>query len=72
MVMAEVKQHVVNIEMKDGKVIKAELYPEVAPNTVNNFEKKYNSLISEKNPVKLEQLIRKTQKPKQQENPETE
>jgi peptidyl-prolyl cis-trans isomerase B (cyclophilin B) len=23
--------------MEDGKVIKAELYPEIAPNTVNNF-----------------------------------
>lgn len=28
---------VVTIEMEDGKIIKAELYPEVAPNTVNNF-----------------------------------
>lgn len=28
---------VVTIEMMDGKVIKAELYPEIAPNTVNNF-----------------------------------
>lgn len=28
---------VVTIEMEDGGVIKAELYPEVAPNTVNNF-----------------------------------
>lgn len=37
MIMAEVKHPVVTIEMKDGKVIKAELYPEVAPNTVNNF-----------------------------------
>lgn len=35
--MSEVKHPVVTIEMKDGKVIKAELYPEVAPNTVNNF-----------------------------------
>lgn len=35
--MAEVKHPVVTIEMNDGKVIKAELYPEVAPNTVNNF-----------------------------------
>ena len=25
------------IEMENGKVFKAELYPEVAPNTVNNF-----------------------------------
>ncbi len=28
---------VVTIEMDSGSVIKAELYPEVAPNTVNNF-----------------------------------
>ncbi len=28
---------VVTIEMKDGGIIKAELYPEIAPNTVNNF-----------------------------------
>lgn len=28
---------IVTIEMEDGKVMKAELYPEVAPNTVNNF-----------------------------------
>ena len=28
---------IVTIEMNNGKVMKAELYPEVAPNTVNNF-----------------------------------
>lgn len=28
---------VVTIEMQSGELIKAELYPEVAPNTVNNF-----------------------------------
>lgn len=28
---------VVKIEMENGDVIKAELYPEIAPNTVNNF-----------------------------------
>ena len=28
---------VVTFEMDDGSIIKAELYPEVAPNTVNNF-----------------------------------
>ena len=28
---------IVTIEMENGKVIKAELYPEVAPNTVRNF-----------------------------------
>lgn len=42
----EVKQNVpdpnashpiVTIEMENGKTIKLELYPEVAPNTVNNF-----------------------------------
>jgi len=27
----------VTIEMEDGSIIKAELYPEIAPNTVNNF-----------------------------------
>lgn len=34
--MAE-KNPIVTIEMKNGDVMKAELYPEVAPNTVNNF-----------------------------------
>ncbi len=33
----EKKNPVVTITMKDGGVIKAELYPAVAPNTVNNF-----------------------------------
>lgn len=28
---------IVTIEMEDGGVIKAELYPEIAPNSVNNF-----------------------------------
>ncbi|MGI5979110.1 MAG: peptidylprolyl isomerase [Oscillospiraceae bacterium] len=28
---------IVTIEMENGDVIKAELYPEIAPNTVNNF-----------------------------------
>lgn len=28
---------VVTIKMNSGKIIKAELYPEIAPNTVNNF-----------------------------------
>lgn len=31
------KNPIVTIEMEDGNVIKAELYPEIAPNTVNNF-----------------------------------
>lgn len=34
--MAE-KNPIVTIEMSNGDVMKAELYPEVAPNTVNNF-----------------------------------
>lgn len=41
---------VVTITMSTGKVIKAELYPEIAPNTVNNFislikKEFYNGLI---------------------------
>ncbi len=28
---------IVTITMEDGRVIRAELYPEIAPNTVNNF-----------------------------------
>ena len=28
---------ILTIEMENGDVIKAELYPEIAPNTVNNF-----------------------------------
>ena len=28
---------IVTIEMEDGGIMKAELYPEIAPNTVNNF-----------------------------------
>lgn len=28
---------IITIEMADGGIIKAELYPEIAPNTVNNF-----------------------------------
>ena len=31
------KNPVVTIEMMNGDIIKAELYPEIAPNTVNNF-----------------------------------
>ena len=34
--MAE-KNPIVTIEMETGDIMKAELYPEVAPNTVNNF-----------------------------------
>ena len=35
--MSENKNPIVTIAMEDGSVIKAELYPEIAPNTVNNF-----------------------------------
>ena len=28
---------IITIEMENGDVMKAELYPEIAPNTVNNF-----------------------------------
>ena len=28
---------IVTIQMQSGKIIKAELYPDKAPNTVNNF-----------------------------------
>ncbi|MDP4144553.1 MAG: peptidylprolyl isomerase [Bacillota bacterium] len=31
------KQPIVTFKMKDGGVMKAELYPDIAPNTVNNF-----------------------------------
>lgn len=31
------KNPIVTIEMQNGDIIKAELYPEIAPNTVNNF-----------------------------------
>ena len=33
----EKKNPIVTIEMNDGQIIKAELYPEISPNTVNNF-----------------------------------
>lgn len=33
----EKKNPIVSINFKDGDVIKVELYPEIAPNTVNNF-----------------------------------
>lgn len=35
--MSETKNPVVTFEMADGKIFKAELYPVIAPNTVNNF-----------------------------------
>ena len=33
----EAKHPIVTIEMENGKKIRVELYPEVAPNTVSNF-----------------------------------
>ena len=36
-VSGESQNPVATIEMSDGSIIKAELYPDVAPNTVNNF-----------------------------------
>ena len=33
----EEQNPIVTFTMEDGKVMKAELYPEIAPNTVNNF-----------------------------------
>jgi peptidyl-prolyl cis-trans isomerase B (cyclophilin B) len=35
-IMSE-KNPIVTIEMENGELIKVELYPEIAPNTVNNF-----------------------------------
>ncbi|SKC06592.1 peptidyl-prolyl cis-trans isomerase B (cyclophilin B) [Lachnospiraceae bacterium] len=35
--MSEKKNPIVTITMENGDVMKAELYPEIAPNTVNNF-----------------------------------
>ncbi len=35
--MAEQKNPVVSFEMENGDIFRAELYPSVAPNTVNNF-----------------------------------
>ena len=34
---------IVTINMEDGGVIKAELYPEIAPNTVRNFMELYST-----------------------------
>ena len=31
------KNPIVTIEMENGDIMKAELYPEIAPNTVRNF-----------------------------------
>ena len=41
--MSDVKNPIVTITMEDGKVMTAELYPEKAPNTVNNFISLANS-----------------------------
>lgn len=35
--MSEIKNPIATITLENGKVLKAELYPEKAPNTVNNF-----------------------------------
>ena len=35
--MIKMQNPIVTIEMNDSKIIKLELYPELAPNTVNNF-----------------------------------
>lgn len=35
--MIKMSNPIVTIQMQNGDVIKAELYPEIAPNTVNNF-----------------------------------
>ena len=35
--MVIMSKPIVTIEMESGGVMKAELYPDVAPNTVNNF-----------------------------------
>ncbi len=35
--MITMSNPIVTIKMNSGKIIKAELYPEIAPNTVNNF-----------------------------------
>jgi len=35
--MSDKKNPIVTIEMENGSVMKAELYPETAPNSVNNF-----------------------------------
>ena len=37
------KNPIVTFEMENGKVFKAELYPEIAPNTVKNFLSLVNS-----------------------------
>ena len=48
--MSEKKNPIVTITMENGDVMKAELYPEIAPNTVNNFislinQKYYDGII---------------------------
>jgi len=35
--MSDKNNPIVTIEMQNGDIIKAELYPDIAPNTVNNF-----------------------------------
>ena len=43
MTMTEVKNPIATINMQDGGVMRLELYPAVAPNTVNNFIELANS-----------------------------
>lgn len=43
---------------------------ESAKHALDSLEKQYKAMCQEKNPVKLEQILRKTQKPKQQEKQE--
>ena len=38
------KNPIVTIEMENGDIMKAELYPEIAPNTVKNFVDLINRL----------------------------
>ena len=43
----ENKNPIVTIEMENGKEIKVELYPHIAPNSVNNFISLINSFLSD-------------------------
>ena len=42
------KNPIVTFEMENGKVFKAELYPEIAPNTVKNFLRVPKLLLNQK------------------------
>ena len=37
---------IITFEMENGDIMKAELYPQVAPNTVNNFMMDLSSIVS--------------------------